>query len=147
MRRSSIREGEPGQELQAGHAWIAPGDYHMVLERQGTMVRVGLNREAPEHSCQPAVDALFRSVAAAFGANVLAVVLTGMGADGVRGCEVVRQHGGQVLVQGEESSVVWGMPGQVAAAGHAHAIFPLHGIAGEISRRVQANRSLVGIRR
>ena len=142
-----IREGEPGEELHAGHARIAPGDYHMVLERQGTTVRVGLNREAPENSCRPAVDPLFRSAAAAFGANVLAVVLTGMGADGVRGCEVVRQQGGQVLVQDEESSVVWGMPGQVAAAGYAHGIFPLAAIAGEISRRVQAKRALSGMRR
>jgi len=142
-----IREGEPGEELCVGHAWIAPGDYHMVLERQGTTVRLGLNREAPENSCRPAVDALFRSVAAIFGANVLAVVLTGMGADGVRGCEVVRQQGGQVLVQDEESSVVWGMPGQVAAAGYAHGIFPLQAIAGEIGRRVQASRTVAGVRK
>ena len=110
-------------------------------------MRLGLNREPPENSCRPAVDVLFRSAASAFGANVLAVVLTGMGADGLRGSELVRQQGGQVLVQDEESSVVWGMPGQVAAAGYAQGIFPLQAMAGEIDRRVHAHRVPVGLRR
>jgi two-component system, chemotaxis family, protein-glutamate methylesterase/glutaminase len=141
----TIHEGAVGATLEAGHAWIAPGDHHMVVGRQGTSVRLALNHEPPENSCRPAVDVLFRSVAATFGANALAVVLTGMGADGVRGCEVIRQHGGQVLVQDEESSVVWGMPGQVAAAGYADGVFPLSAMAGEIGRRVQAKRALPGL--
>jgi two-component system, chemotaxis family, protein-glutamate methylesterase/glutaminase len=140
----TIDEGVKGQKLETSHAWIAPGDFHMVLERREGTVRLGLNQDPPENSCRPAVDVLFRSVAKTFGANVLAVVLTGMGSDGVRGCELIREHGGQVLVQDEASSVVWGMPGQVAAAGCADGIFPLDAMALEIERRVKAHRVLTG---
>jgi two-component system chemotaxis response regulator CheB len=137
----AIQEGVQGQKLEAAHAWIAPGDFHMVLERREGIVRLALNQDAPENSCRPAVDVLFRSVAKTFGAHVLAVVLTGMGSDGVHGCEVIRQQGGQVLVQDEASSVVWGMPGQVAAAGCADGIFPLEAMALEIERRVKEHRT------
>jgi two-component system chemotaxis response regulator CheB len=140
----TIQEGVKGQKLETSHAWIAPGDFHMTLEKREDGVRLALNQEPPENSCRPAVDVLFRSVARTFGANVLAVVLTGMGSDGVRGCELIREHGGQVLVQDEASSVVWGMPGQVAAAGCADGIFPLDAMALEIERRVRAHRVLVG---
>lgn len=132
----SIREGEPGQILTPGEAWIAPGGYHMTVERQGTSVRLATNQNPPENSCRPAVDPLFRSVAAVFGGNVLAVVLTGMGNDGVSGAKNVRERGGQVYVQDEASSVVWGMPGQVAAAGLADGVFPLRSMAAEIVKRV-----------
>jgi two-component system, chemotaxis family, protein-glutamate methylesterase/glutaminase len=140
----TIQEGVKGQKLESSHAWIAPGDFHMVLERREGSVRLALNQDPPENSCRPAVDVLFRSVAKTFGANVPAVVLTGMGSDGVRGCEVIREHGGQVLVQDEASSVVWGMPGQVAAAGSADGIFPLDAMALEIERRVRSHRVLAG---
>jgi two-component system, chemotaxis family, protein-glutamate methylesterase/glutaminase len=140
----TIQEGVKGQKLESSHAWIAPGDFHMVLERREGSVRLALNQDPPENSCRPAVDVLFRSVAKTFGANVLAVVLTGMGSDGVRGCEVIREHGGQILVQDEASSVVWGMPGQVAAAGCADGIFSLDAMAQEIERRVRAHRVLAG---
>jgi two-component system chemotaxis response regulator CheB len=140
----TIQEGVKGQKLESSHAWIAPGDFHMVLERREGSVRLALNQDPPENSCRPAVDVLFRSVAKTFGANVLAVVLTGMGSDGVRGCEVIREHGGQILVQDEASSVVWGMPGQVVAAGCADGIFSLDAIAQEIERRVRAHRVLAG---
>src|ERR1700730_6538062 len=99
----AIQEGVQGQKLESAHAWIAPGDFHMVLERGEGGVRLALNQDAPENSCRPAVDVLFRTVAKTFGANVLAVVLTGMGSDGVRGCELIREQGGQVLVQDEAS--------------------------------------------
>jgi two-component system, chemotaxis family, protein-glutamate methylesterase/glutaminase len=99
----TIQEGVKGQKLEVCHAWIAPGDFHMVLERRDGSVRLALNQDPPENSCRPAVDVLFRSVAKTFGANVLAVVLTGMGSDGVRGCELIREQGGQVLVQDERA--------------------------------------------
>jgi two-component system chemotaxis response regulator CheB len=136
-----IREGEEGQLLKPGSAWIAPGDFHMkVVRDDGKAAHLKLSREPPENSCRPAVDVLFRSVAQAYGPNVLAVVLTGMGSDGVRGSEEIKAAGGQVIVQDEETSVVWGMPGQTAAAGWADGIFPLAEIAGEIERRVQSSR-------
>jgi len=111
-----------------------------VARADGKAVQLHMTQEPPENSCRPAVDVLFRSVARTYGPNVLAVVLTGMGSDGVRGSEEIKAAGGQVLVQDEESSVVWGMPGQVAAAGLADGIYPLNQIPGEITRRVQATR-------
>jgi two-component system chemotaxis response regulator CheB len=136
----SVHEGEPGKKIEPGHAWIAPGDYHMVLERRAAGIHLAMNQNAPENSCRPAVDVLFRSVAATFGANTLAVVLTGMGSDGVLGSQAVREKGGRVYVQDEASSVVWGMPGQTAAAGFADNIYPLRNIAVEIDRHVRASR-------
>jgi two-component system, chemotaxis family, protein-glutamate methylesterase/glutaminase len=135
-----VHEGEPGKTLEPGHAWIAPGDHHMLVERHGTAVQIAINQEPPENSCRPAVDVLFRSVAAVFGPNVLAVVLTGMGSDGVRGSQVVRERGGRVYVQDEATSVVWGMPGQTVSAGWADNIFPLQSMAAEIDRYVRASR-------
>jgi two-component system, chemotaxis family, protein-glutamate methylesterase/glutaminase len=135
-----VHEGESGRTLVPGHAWIAPGDHHMIVERHGSELQLALNQAPPEHSCRPAVDVLFRSVAGVFGANTLAVVLTGMGSDGVLGSQVVREIGGRVYVQDEATSVVWGMPGQTAAAGWADSIYPLHSMATEIDRHVRASR-------
>jgi len=136
-----IKEGAAGSVLKPGEAWIAPGDFHMQVTRgEDKGVHLKMNQDPPENSCRPAVDVLFRSVARTYGPNVLAVVLTGMGSDGVRGSEEIKSAGGQVLVQDEASSVVWGMPGQVAAAGCADGIYPLKEMAGEIERRVSASR-------
>jgi two-component system chemotaxis response regulator CheB len=139
-----IHEGENGKILEPGHAWIAPGDHHMTVVRHGAAVQLAMNQDPPENSCRPAVDVLFRSVAGVFGANTLAVVLTGMGSDGVRGSQTVRERGGHVFVQDEASSVVWGMPGQVAAAGCADEIFPLRAIAAEIDRHARFGRQGLG---
>lgn len=136
----NVQECKPGQILKAGEAWIAPGDYHMTVERCGTAVRLSTNQGPPENSCRPAVDPLFRSVAKTYGANVLAVVLTGMGSDGVIGAQHIRERGGQVFVQDEASCVVWGMPGQVTAAGLADATYPLDSMAQAIIKRVAAKR-------
>jgi two-component system chemotaxis response regulator CheB len=130
-------EGVSGSVLQPGQAWIAPGDHHMIVVRDGTQVRLLVHQDPPENSCRPAVDVLFRSVASAYGAGTLAVVLTGMGQDGLRGCEVIREAGGQILVQDEASSVVWGMPGYVARANLADRILPLAVIGDEILKRVR----------
>jgi two-component system, chemotaxis family, protein-glutamate methylesterase/glutaminase len=136
----AVHEGVEGDVLQLGHVWIAPGDFHMQVNKEGTAVRLTMNQEAPQNSCRPAVDVLFESVAKVYGANALALVLTGMGSDGVRGSQLIRESNGQVIVQDEASSVVWGMPGQVAAAGLAEAIFPLKEIPGELERRTSRVR-------
>jgi two-component system, chemotaxis family, protein-glutamate methylesterase/glutaminase len=133
-----VREGVAGQGLDAAQVWVAPGDRHLIVERSGVTWRVVLNQEAPVNSCRPSADVLFASLVEQFGAGVLAVVLTGMGQDGLRGCERVRKAGGQVVVQDEASSVVWGMPGSVAKAGLADAVLPLEEIGPEIVRRVRA---------
>lgn len=135
-----VREGFPGAELVPGDAWIAPGDQHMVVRRVGAEVWLALHSGPPENSCRPAADELFRSVADVYGPGALAVVLTGMGQDGLRGCGRVREAGGTVIAQDAESSTVWGMPGSVVRAGLAELALPLSGIAAEIVRRVLHGR-------
>ncbi len=135
-----VREGFPGAVLEPGDAWIAPGDHHMVVRRVGAEVRIALHSGPPENSCRPAADELFRSVADTYGAGALAVVLTGMGQDGLRGCARVREAGGLVIAQDAESSTVWGMPGAVVRAGLAEVVRPLSGIAAEIAQRVLQGR-------
>lgn len=137
-----VHEAADGDLLTPGGAWVAPGNFHMTVRRQGTQLKAVLNQEIPENSCRPAVDVLFRSVAELFGPNVLSVVMTGMGQDGARGCGVIRQAGGRVVVQDEATSVVWGMPGAVADAGYAHQIVPIQRIADEILLQCQSGRTV-----
>jgi two-component system chemotaxis response regulator CheB len=136
-----VDEAEAGAIIVPGRAWIAPGNHHLEVVRDGVQVRALLNQNPPENSCRPAADPLFRSAAKVYGANLLGVVLTGMGQDGLRGCERIREAGGRVVVQDEATSVVWGMPGAVAKAGLADKVLPLSMIAGEIERRVAGGRT------
>jgi two-component system chemotaxis response regulator CheB len=137
----SVTEGVSGQELFPGGAWIAPGDLHMAIAKERDTIRILTNQDAPENSCRPAADVLFRSVAAVYRSHVLAVVMTGMGQDGLRGCQQIHSAGGQVLVQDEASSVVWGMPSFVVKAGIVDRILPLHDLGTEILNRVWKFRS------
>ncbi len=136
----SVAEGTEGEDLSPGQVRLAPGGSHMVLERRGTQARIRLHQGEPENSCRPAANVLFQSVAEIYRGGALAVILTGMGNDGLRGCEAIRKAGGQVLVQDEASSVVWGMPGCVARAGLADGQIALSRLAGEILNRVRAGR-------
>jgi two-component system chemotaxis response regulator CheB len=136
-----VAEGRAGVNLGPGQAWIAPGNFHMTVARAGVHWRLDLNQEPPRHSCRPAVDVLFRSVAAVYRANVLAVVMTGMGSDGVVGAQQIREAGGEVIIQDETSAVVWGMPGLVYAAGQADGVYSLSQLAPEITRRVLQSRA------
>src|SRR5262249_41901119 len=120
---------------------VARGDHPLLVRWEGKAVRLAVNQEPPVNACRPAVDVLFRSAAEAYGPGVLAVVLTGMGQDGLRGCEAVRAAGGQVLVQDEASSVVWSMPGAVAQAGLADQALSLGRLGPEILRRVQSGQA------
>jgi two-component system, chemotaxis family, protein-glutamate methylesterase/glutaminase len=137
-----VIEAEGGELLRPGRVHIAAGGQHLTLARQGTSVVTVATDDPPENSCRPAVDVLFRSVAALYGPSILSVVLTGMGQDGLRGAEAIRVAGGQVLAQDEASSVVWGMPGFVVRAGLADAVLPLDALAAEITRRVAVGRSI-----
>jgi two-component system chemotaxis response regulator CheB len=137
-----IEEGSANVVLSQAHAWIAPGNFHMKVTRSGMACRLNLSQGPPENSCRPAVDVLFRSVAQAYGANVLGVVMTGMGSDGVLGSQAIRDAGGNVIIQNEASSVVWGMPGLVHASGLDDAAYPLDQLAAEINRRVVQSRGL-----
>lgn len=137
----SVREAVQGDKLAPGHVWVAPGDHHMFLVREDSCVRIELQQGPPENSCRPAADVLFRSVAEVFGSRSVAVVMTGMGQDGLYGCRLIREKGGQVLAQDEETSVVWGMPGYVVNAGLADRVLSLDQIAPEIGRRALTGRS------
>jgi len=112
----------------------------MIVERDRNRVTLRTHQGLPENSCRPAADVLLRSVAEVYKPNSLAVVMTGMGQDGLRGCERIFELGGQVLAQDEESSVVWGMPGFVANAGLADKVLPLDQLGPEIIRRVRKGR-------
>jgi two-component system, chemotaxis family, protein-glutamate methylesterase/glutaminase len=138
----SVKEAAGGETLRAGEVLIAPGDYHLELQRKGTAIVTALHQGPPENSCRPAVDTMFRSAAQVFGANCLAVVLTGMGRDGARGGEQIAHAGGTVLAQDEATSVVWGMPRAVVEAGVASAVLPLGSIANEIIKRTTQGRPL-----
>ena len=135
-----VEEGIAGHELKPGKAWVAPGDFHMILERNGTSIKTQTNQAPQENSCRPAVDVLFRSVADLFGPRALAVIMTGMGQDGLVGCEHIKNAGGRVIVQDEKTSVVWGMPGFVEKAGLAEKALPLDQIGQEIINIVKIGR-------
>ena len=134
--RIPVEEAVDGTQLRPGKMWVAPGGSHMLVARDEGAVKIRTNQAPPENSCRPSVDVLFRSVAEVFGGSSLAIVLTGMGQDGLRGCEQLSAAGAEILVQDEASSVVWGMPGFVARGGFADAILPLSSIGPHIVKRV-----------
>ncbi len=132
-----VLEAAEGMPVSVGTIYIAKGNWHMEVvagPRSGSPNTLHLTQGPPENHCRPAVDVLFRSVAAVYGAGVLAVVLTGMGSDGMLGCRVIRDHGGSILAQDQATSTVWGMPGAVTHAGLAQKVLPLSALAPEILR-------------
>lgn len=132
-----VREVKEGDEVVPGTITIARGNWHMEViaaARNGLPPRLHLNQNAPENHCRPAVDVLFRTAASVYGQGVLAVVLTGMGSDGLAGCRLLRNAGAGVLAQDRATSAVWGMPGAVTNAGLAQRVLPLDAIVPEILR-------------
>jgi two-component system, chemotaxis family, protein-glutamate methylesterase/glutaminase len=121
-------EAKDGETLVGGRIYLAPGDFHMVLATRGTSTVLSVNKEPPENFCRPAVDPMMRSIAKIYGKRALAIILTGMGQDGMRGCSELVAAGGLTVAQDEPSSVVWGMPGAVATAGLCSAVMPLREI-------------------
>ena len=139
-----VCEAAEGDPVVPGTISIARGNWHMEVvaaARSGGPPTLHLTQAPPENHCRPAVDVLFRTAAAAYGAGVLAVVLTGMGSDGLAGCRILRGVGGTVLAQDEATSAVWGMPGAVTMAGLAQRVLPLSAIAPEILRLVSRSKS------
>jgi two-component system chemotaxis response regulator CheB len=134
-----VREAKEGEAVKAGEIAIARGNWHLEVlaaSRAGAPATMHLTQGLPENHCRPAADVLFRTAAEVYGAGVLAVVMTGMGADGMAGCQLIRSRGGSVLAQDQASSTVWGMPGAVVNAGLAQRVLPLQSIAPEILRMV-----------
>lgn len=121
----TVAEATDGQQVLPGHVYIAPGDRHLLLVRDGARYRCKLNDGPPVNRHKPSVDVLFRSVAQGAGKNAIGVILTGMGADGARGLREMREAGAITIAQDEKSSVVWGMPGEAVKLGAAQKVLAL----------------------
>ena len=144
LARSSQRpanEAVDGEIVKAGRIYLAPGGRHMRVVRHGTDVAISLDDGAPVNFCKPAVDPLFTSAIDVWQGGVMAVVLTGMGSDGMRGGKEIVAAGGSVIAQDEASSVVWGMPGSAANAGICAAVLPLNQIAPKLVRLFSGDRA------
>lgn len=124
----SVKEAEDGEELKPGLALLAPGGKQMTVETVAGRTKVRISESEPAQHYRPCVDVTFGSVANTFGGKVLAVVLTGMGADGREGARLLKQKGAKVWAQDEATSVIWGMPGAVSEAGLADRVLPLPSI-------------------
>lgn len=137
--RHPVVEAKHGDQLVPGKFLLAPGNFHMVVEK-GTPNFVSLNQGPEENFCRPAVDPMLRSVAKIYGAASLVVILTGMGQDGLSGCKEISKLGGRIFVQDQASSVVWGMPGIVYREGLAEEALPLDALASTITAVLSGNK-------
>lgn len=135
-----VKEASGGEPLKAGQVLLAPGDFHLELTQESGQVTTVLQQTPHENSCRPAVDVLFRSAAKVYGDGCLAVILTGMGTDGLRGSKAIVQNGGNLLAQDESTSVVWGMPRAVLEAGLASRTLPVPLIANELKQLTSIGR-------
>ncbi len=144
----NVKEAYEGAEVRAGIVWLAPGDSHMEVmaargaARHTVKGRIRLHRQAPLNHCRPSVDYLFHSARRLYGAGTLALMMTGMGSDGLDGARAVHECGGLVLAQDEATSAVWGMPGRVTEAGITTATLPLPMLASEVIARVEARKTV-----
>jgi two-component system, chemotaxis family, protein-glutamate methylesterase/glutaminase len=146
-----VEEAYDDAVIRPGVVWLAPGDAHMEVAPRRTMLgdpeglrasRIRLHRRELLNHCRPSVDYLFHSAARVYGAGTLALMMTGMGADGLEGARAIHEHGGMVLAQDEATSAVWGMPGRVSEAGIANATLPLWALAGELEQRASVGRPM-----
>ncbi|MCL4203939.1 MAG: chemotaxis response regulator protein-glutamate methylesterase [Pirellulaceae bacterium] len=136
LSQGSVVEARDGQAIQSATTYIAPGGKHLVVRRERGQAVIGTNEQPPENGCRPSADILFRSAAAAWRSDLIAIVLTGMGRDGTAGLGTVKRAGGYVVAQDEASSVVWGMPGSAVEAGVVDEVVPLAGIADAVGQLV-----------
>jgi two-component system chemotaxis response regulator CheB len=128
----TVYEAEDGQQILPGHAYIAPGDKHLMLVRDGARYVCRLDDGVPVNRHKPSVDVLFRSVAQNAGRNAIGAILTGMGKDGAKGLKEMLEAGSRTIAQDEATSVVWGMPGEAVSIGAAQHVLPLENVAGKI---------------
>ena len=133
-----VQEAADGQQILPGHAFVAPGDTHLRVERSGARYVCRLDNSAAVNRHRPSVDVLFQSVAQAAGTRSIGVLLTGMGRDGAQGLLQMRTAGSQTIAQDEASSVVWGMPGEAVSLGAAQLVLPISAIAGKLMSLVAA---------
>ena len=129
----TVKEAEDGEPVKEGVAYIAPGDYHMIVRKENNTKVIRLHQGPPKNNCRPSVDVLFESLAEVYNGTCLALILTGMGRDGADGARLIKQKGGAVIAQDAESSIVFGMPRAVIESGLADEILPLS----EIPKRLK----------
>ncbi len=134
-------EAIDGEKVENNRIYLAPGDWHMTVVKDGSEAKIKLNQNPPENYCRPAVDPMLRSLDQVYGGRILTVILTGMGHDGKKGCEQIASSGGYVIAQDEESSVVWGMPGAVATSGLSNAVLPLNNIPAAVENALTGRPS------
>ncbi|HEU4624599.1 MAG TPA: chemotaxis response regulator protein-glutamate methylesterase [Steroidobacteraceae bacterium] len=134
----TVCEARDGQQVLPGHVYIAPGDQHLLLQRDGARYVCKLDAGTPVNRHRPSVDVLFRSVAQNAGRNAIGVLLTGMGKDGARGLKEMREAGSRTIAQDEATSVVWGMPGEAVALGAAEQVLALEEVAGAVLQLSQS---------
>lgn len=132
-------EATDGTRIQSGHIYVAPGDYHMVVRNGGA--EIGLNQDPPENFCRPAVDPMLRSMADIYGDEMLIIILTGMGHDGLQGGRYAIDKGASIVAQDETTSIVWGMPGAVATAGLCSAVLPVSHIGDHVIKLIKGGEA------
>ena len=136
MTKFVCKEAEDGDILEDGKVYLAPGDYHMTVVRKSGKKVISLNQGEPENFCRPSVEPMLRSLIDVYGSEVFAVILTGMGHDGLEASRKLVEVGGKLIAQDEETSVVWGMPGAVCNAGLCSGIYPLNQIGSKIKEKL-----------
>ncbi len=134
-----VKEAGDGEKVFGGHAYVAPGGYHMLVDSKISYT-IRLYNGPKKHGVKPAADYTLESVAKIWKENMIAVILTGMGCDGLEGSKKVKEHGGYVIAQDEETSIVWGMPGEIVRAGLADKVLPLNMISHEINKLLSKPR-------
>jgi two-component system, chemotaxis family, protein-glutamate methylesterase/glutaminase len=128
------RTARHGEEVKNGHIYISPGNVHLAIARIGGSAVIVLSDAPPENFCKPSVDVLFRTAAHAYGAQLIGIILTGMGHDGRAGARAIFEAGGVMIAQDAASSAVWGMPRSVIQEGLAHAVLSLDQIGPGVCR-------------
>ncbi|MBY0516493.1 MAG: chemotaxis-specific protein-glutamate methyltransferase CheB [Bacteriovoracaceae bacterium] len=130
----NVSEAVEGEVVENGRVYVAAGDYHLVLKKSGKDLVIHLSQTEPENFCRPSVDTMLKSLKEHYSSQLLAIILTGMGEDGYRGCSILKSTGGHVWAQDEASSVVWGMPGKVVKEGLADQIGPVVNLAESVAK-------------
>lgn len=130
------KEAEDGDRVKNGKVYLAPGDFHMTVVEKAGQKYISLNQDAPENFCRPSIEPMFRSLVDLYGSEVFAVILTGMGHDGLEASRQLVEAGGKLIAQDEETSVVWGMPGAVCNAGLCSGVYPLNEIGAKIKEKM-----------
>ncbi|MEE8421237.1 MAG: chemotaxis response regulator protein-glutamate methylesterase [Dehalococcoidia bacterium] len=135
-----VEEATERSVMEPGKVLLAPGGFHLTLSKRGT---ASLNKDDPECGVRPAINVTMESMVDSFGGDVVGVVLTGMGSDGTRGASLIKAAGGRVLVESEETSVVWGMPRSISEAGLADRVLPLQTVANAVVRECKVRQKIV----